>query len=155
MLHDMAQEHRVELAVLGDDLLRLRFGQIAGVDVVALLAGEVGGDRIGFDSHDLPIAGATQVLHQRAVVAADIDGFRRILAGDCRCDQVVEMPRPLKARRIGVGLVIDQVGGNGVHDLQEAAVLAALEVDGEARIGILRPLPQIVGYRKFFEAEKM
>ena len=64
------------------------------------------------------------------------------------------MPRPLKARRVGVGLAIDQVGGNGVDDLQETAVLAALEIDGEARIGVLRALPQIVGYRKLIEAEE-
>jgi hypothetical protein len=65
------------------------------------------------------------------------------------------MPRSLKARRIGVGLAIDHVGRNGVHDLQETAVLAVLEVDGEARIGVLRAFPQIVGNRKFIEAEEM
>ena len=60
MLHDMTQKDRVELAALGDDPLRLFLGQIAGIDVVALLAGDLGGDRIGLDADDLRIAGAAQ-----------------------------------------------------------------------------------------------
>ena len=117
MFHDMAEEHGVEHPAFADDPRRLLLGQIAGVDVVALLAGDLGRDGVGLDADDLGVSGAAQALHEAAVIAADIDGLAGILAGDRCGDQVVEVPRPLKARRVGVGLGIDQVGGNGVHDL--------------------------------------
>ena len=109
---------------------------------------------LGSSADDLRVAGAAQMLHQRAVVAADVDRLARILAGDRRGDQVVEMPRPLEAGRVGVGLAVDQVGGDWTHDLQQAAVLAAVEVDREARIRVFRALPQVVGDRQVIETEK-
>ena len=53
MFHDMAEEHGVEHPAFADDPRRLLLGQIAGVDVVALLAGDLGRDGVGLDADDL------------------------------------------------------------------------------------------------------
>ena len=98
-----------------------------------LLPGNRRGNWIRLKADDLCIAGATQGLQERTVVAANVDRPPGILAGDRRGDQVLEMPRLLEAGRIGIRLAIDQIGGNRIDDLQQAAVLAALEANGKAR----------------------
>ena len=64
------------------------------------------------------------------------------------------MPGPLEAGRIGIGLAIDQVGGNGVDDLQQAAVLATLEADGKSRVRVIPLLSEIVRDREVVQPEK-
>ena len=64
------------------------------------------------------------------------------------------MPRLLESGGIGIRLAIDQVGGNGVDDLQQTAILAVLEANGKSRIRIIPLLSEIVGDRKIVQVEK-
>ena len=125
MLHHVPQIDRIECAVVGDQLRGKFLRQVARMDFMPLAAGNGRGDRIGLDPDHLLVAGTTKRLEESTVVAADVDGPSRILARHRRGDQILEVPRTLKARRVGVRLAIDQVRRNGVGDLQEAAILAA------------------------------
>ena len=92
------------------------------------------------------------LLNRRQTTMRPAPATARILAGDCRGDQVIEMARLLEAGRIGVRLAVDHVRRNGMDDLQQTAVLASVEIDREARIRVLRSLPQVVGNRQFMQA---
>ncbi len=154
MLDHMPHIDRIKRAAVGNQPGRELGRQVAGVDLVALVAGSRRGDRIGLDADDLLVAGTAQGFQERAVVAADIDRPCRILAGHDRRDQVLEMPRLLEAGRIGIRLAVDQVGGNGVDDLQQAAISAALEADRKSRVRIIPRLPEIMRDRKVVQGEK-
>src|SRR5882757_1974852 len=154
MFHHVSQVDRVERTAIGDDLRRTLFGQVTGVDLMALLAGERRRHRIGLDANDLCVSGATKNVQERTVVAPNVDRPAGILTGDRRRDQVLEVPGLLEAGCIGIGLAIDQIGGNGVDDLQQAAVLAILETDGKSRIRIIPLLSEKVGDRKVVQIEK-
>ena len=97
---------------------------------------------------------ATKRLQKRAVIAANVDCPSGILAGDRRGDQVIEVPRLLEAGCIGIRLAVDQVGGNGIDDLQQTAVLATLEANGKSQIRIIPLLSEKVGDRKVVQIEK-
>src|ERR1700730_15446910 len=62
MFQHMSQVDRVERTAIGDDLRRTLLGQVTGVDLVALLAGERRGHRIGLAANALCLAGATQTV---------------------------------------------------------------------------------------------
>src|SRR5262249_44703215 len=144
----------VEFSTVRDKAPSEFLRQVAGMDLMALLAGDGGGDRVGLDADDLPVAGASQHFQEGAVVAADVDRPSRILAGECRGDQILEVLGLLESRRIGVRLAIDQVRRNGVDDLQQTTVLAALEADGESRVRIVSLPSEIVRDRKTVQLEK-
>ena len=154
VFHHMTQVNRVERTAIGDDLRRELLGQVTGVDLMTLVPGNRRGNRIGLNANDLCVAGATKGLQKRAVIAANVDRPSGILAGDRRGDQVLEVPRLLEAGCIGIRLAIDQVGGNGIDDLQQAAVLATLEANGKSRIRIIPLLSEKVGDRKVVQIEK-
>ncbi len=154
MFDHMPRVDGIECAALGDQPSRELGRQVTGVDLVTLGAGGSRGDRIGFDTDDLPVAGTAQGFQERAVVAADVDRPCRILAGHRRRDQVLEVPRPLEAGRVGIRLAVDQVGGNGVDDLQQTAISAALEADRKSRVRIIPRLPEVVRDRKVVQGEK-
>ena len=60
----------------------------------------------------------------------------------------------LKARRVGIRLRIDELGRHGVDDLEEPATLANLEAEREARIGLARVAPEMMGNRHALEQQR-
>jgi hypothetical protein len=154
MFDHMSQIDGIELATLGDQPIREFLRQVTRMDLVPLLAGDGGSDRIGLYADDLLVAGATENLQQRAVVTANVDRPSRILARHRRGDQILKVSRLLEPGRIGIRVGIDQVRRYGVDDLQQAAILAALEMNGKPRVRIISPLSEIVRDRKIVQLEK-
>src|SRR5215470_5677589 len=118
MLRNMSQIQRLKRTMRLENPLRKRAAKKIRVNNIALVQCLLRGHLDWLDTNDAGVAMPLEGVHQSAVVAADVDDLPWILVSDGGRDQVVQMPRFLKAGRIGIRVAIEDLRLNDVDDLQ-------------------------------------